>query len=106
MKELMSFQLTPVPCSLATADNFMAKTDKSTSFHLLTKGIENPDSPPDAETLTVIDGNVIFHFMTQVPTIFHQIFVNVFGMMPKASDFVFSTDMYEDGSIKSMEQKR
>ncbi len=30
LKELMSFQLTPVPCSLATADNFMAKTDKST----------------------------------------------------------------------------
>ena len=39
LQELMSFQLTSVPYSLGTADGFLVKTDKSSSFHFLTKGI-------------------------------------------------------------------
>ena len=103
----MKFQLTPVPYSLATSDNFMTKTDKSAALHHLTKNTESIiDAPSDEDTLTIIDGNAVFHSITQVHTTFRQICVKVLEMMPKKSSFVFSTDMYLDGSIKSMERQR
>ena len=66
VKELMKFQLTTVPTSIATADNFLAKTDKSKGFHYLTKDLDDADIPPHEETLTVIDGNAECHKL-QVP---------------------------------------
>ena len=92
----MSFQLTPAPYSLATADNFMTKTDKSTGFHRLTEDLEDVDCPPDKETLMVLDA--VFHSMTQVPIPFRQICLTVLDIMPKNIDFVFSTDMCQEVS--------
>ena len=63
LKELMAFQLTPIPYSLGTADGFLFNTDKSTVYQSLTKNLENAELPPEAVTLTVIDGNAIFHAM-------------------------------------------
>ena len=60
LKELMAYCLTPVPYCIATADGYLAKTDKSKSFSFLTKGI--PDEPaPIASMLTIEDGNVLFY---------------------------------------------
>jgi hypothetical protein len=54
MEGLMKFCLTPVPYCIGTADGFLAKTDKSKSFHHLTKGIM--DAPlPNVDTLTIED---------------------------------------------------
>ena len=39
--------------------DFFAKTDKSKSYHLLTKNSENAELPTEEETLTVIDRNVV-----------------------------------------------
>ena len=102
VKELMAFQLTPVPYSLGTADRFMSKTDKSSSFHFLNKSLQVANTPPLSETLTVIDGNAVFHSMVQVPPTFRQICVKLLEMMPSTSNFIFSTNMYQEGSIKSM----
>jgi hypothetical protein len=44
VKELMPFQLTTVPTSIATADN-LANTDKSKVFHYLTKDLDDADIP-------------------------------------------------------------
>ena len=106
LQELMAFQLTAVPYSLGTADGFLVKTDKSTSFHFLTKGIEDAVSPPEANTLTIIDGNAVFHAMVQVPLTFRDICIQVLDMLPKKTDVIFSTGMYQEGSIKAMERKR
>ncbi|XP_070203645.1 uncharacterized protein [Littorina saxatilis] len=46
LKELMTYQLTPVPYSLGTADSYLAKTDKSAAFHYLTKTVEDAAPPP------------------------------------------------------------
>lgn len=46
LKELMTYQLTPVPYSLGTADSYLAKTDKSAAFHYLTKTVEDAVPPP------------------------------------------------------------
>ena len=57
LKEIMSYQLTSVPYSLVTADNFLTKTDKSSALYYLTKSVEDAACPPEAETMTTIDGN-------------------------------------------------
>ena len=106
LKQLMTYQLTPVPYSLATADGFLAKTDKTTAFHYLIKTVENADSPPVDETLLIIDGNASFHAMQQVPPDFRQICQKLYDMVPPQTDFVFSTDMYKECSVKSMERSR
>ena len=67
LKELLAYQLTPVPYSLGTADGFLVKTDKSALFHILTKNIDSSDTPPEDDLLTVVDGNAAFHAMVQVP---------------------------------------
>ena len=106
LKELLGFQLTPVPYSLGTADEYLVKTDKSAMFHCFTKTTENSNLPPAEDTLTVVDGNAVFHAMVQVPQTFRDICIKLLDMMPKACDFVYSTDMYKKESIKAMERQR
>lgn len=106
LKELMAHQLTPVPYSIATADNFLAKTDKAKGFGYLTKDLEDATPPPTDATLVVIDGNAVFHCLQQLPSNFREISQKVLDMLPKSTDVVFSTDMYTTNSIKSMERKR
>jgi hypothetical protein len=57
LKELMQYQLTPVPYSIGTADNFLAMIDKSSALHYMTRDIEDAHIPPADETLTIKDGN-------------------------------------------------
>ena len=52
---------------------FLTKTDKSKAFPSLKDDIENVDTPSDGTTLTLIDGNAVFHSMTQIPLTFRQI---------------------------------
>jgi hypothetical protein len=106
LKELMTYPLTPVPYSIATADGFLAKTDKSKSFHYLTKDCVDADVPPSNDTLVVHDGNACFYYMKEVPCNFSQICSKVFDMMSRTGDAVFSTDSYKDNSVKSMERQR
>ena len=106
LKELLAYQLTPVPYSLGTADGFLVKTDKSALFHILTKNIDSSDTPPEDDLLTVVDGNAAFHAMVQVPKTFRDICIKVLDMMPKTCDVFFSTDMYKNDSIKAMERQR
>ena len=88
----MAYQLTPIPYSLGTADGFLVKTDESKSYHLLTKNSENAELPPEEETLTVIDGNTLFHAMVQVPQTFRNISTKVLDLLSKKSDTIFSID--------------
>ena len=105
LNELIAYQLTPVPYSLGMADGFLTKTDKSKAFHSLKDDIENVDPPTDGTTLTIIDGNAVFHSLAQIPHTFRQISEKFFELLPKG-DVVFGTDSYHEGSIKAMERKR
>ncbi len=106
LKELMNCQLTPVPYSLGTADGYMTKTDKNTTFHFLTKEAEDTHLSSVDEILMIINGNATNHVMQQVPPNIRQISQKLYDMVPPSVDFVFSTDMYQDYSVKSMEPKR
>ena len=92
--------MTPVPYSIATADGFFCKTEKSKAFHHLVKDIEDSAEPPWEETLTIYDGNASFYSLKDVPSNFQLICQKVFDILSKRGDIVFSTDSYVSGSIK------
>ena len=104
LKELMTYPLSPVPYSLATADGCLAKTNKAKGFNFITKDCPDAALPPSNETLTVYDGNACFYYLKDLPTNFSQICSKVFDIMGKTGDVVFSTDQYYPDSIKSMER--
>jgi hypothetical protein len=106
LKELLAYPLTPVPHSIATSDGFLNKTDKSKGYHFLTKDVEDVSPPPDDKTLVIEDGNVACYYLKDLPPNFRDICVRLFDMVVRKSDIIFSTYMYLENSIKSMERKR
>ena len=106
LQELMSYPLTPVPYSIGTSDGFLAKTDKAKGFHLLTDDLDDSPEPPTEQTLVIEDGNASFHSIKVLPPNFQEIGRKLFEMVPNDTDFIFSTDMYKENSIKSMERAR
>lgn len=107
MADLMKYPLTPVPCSIGSADGSLAKNDKSKGFKYLVGDTDIADVPKQDDSLLVVeDGNALFHCMREVPSNFKQIAEKLFNMMPKKVDVIFSTDMYLEDSVKSMERVR
>ena len=106
LQNIMRFQLAPVPYSLGTADGHLAKTNKAKGFQYLTKHVKDVRPPLKEDTLLIMDGNALFHSMTEIPDTFRGISEKVFRMIPTQSDVIFSTDTYAKGSIKDMERER
>ena len=50
MRELMKYQLMPVPSSIGTPDDYLLKTNKSKGFTYLTKELDDFTMPSDAKT--------------------------------------------------------
>ena len=105
VRELMKYPLMPVPSSIGTPNGYLLKTDKSKGFTYLTKELDNLTMPSDAKTLNVEDGNAIFYCMKEVPATFKQICEKIYDVsIVGKSDLLFSTDMYKENSIKSVER--
>lgn len=105
LRELVKYPLMPVPSAIGTADGFLLKTNKAKGFDFLTKGIEDADIPPDEKTLHIEDGNATFYTMKEVPATFRQISEKIFDVSTgRKSSVLFSTDMYQENSIKSVER--
>ena len=61
--------------------------------------------PSDAKTLNVEEGNAIFYCVKEVPTTFKQICQKIHDIsIVGKSDLLFSTTMYKENSIKSLEK--
>ena len=72
----------------------------------LTKKLDDFTMPSDAKTLNVEDGNVIFYCMKEVLALFKQTCEQICDVsIVEKSILPFSTDMYKENSIKSMERK-
>ena len=104
--ELVSYPLTPVPCSLGTSDGMLLKTEKAKGMNHLTDGHHPPHIPSAETTLVVEDGNALFHCLKDLPKNFKGICEKILDMVSSKSQVIFSTDMYKENSIKSMERKR
>ena len=106
LQEVMSFQLTPIPSCLGTPDGFLNKTNKAMGMKLITKDMEDNTPPASEKTLLVIDGNAIYHSMTEIPDTIKGACEKVYQTIPKTSDVSFSIDMYKEQSIKCLERER
>ena len=103
MQHSLTYPLTTVPYSIATADGFLASTNKAKGFQHLVKGMNDAPFPPPSSTLTIMDGNYCFYYMvTKIPDNFKLICLKVFNMIPKDVDVIFSTDTYKKDSIEAM----
>ena len=98
--------MTCIPFSVGLPCDFMVKTDKSKLFHKVSEGIDDSSMPPVSETLCIYDGNANYHCLRDIPGNFKKICRKIFNSMLKNGDAVFSTDMYKENSIKSMERRR
>ena len=106
LKELLAYPLTQVPYSIATPGGFLNKADKSKGYHCLTKDVEDVPPPLDDKTLVIEDDNAAFYYLKDLPPSFRDISDRLFDMVARKSDIIFSTDMYLENSIQSMERKR
>ena len=85
----MSYSVTIIPHSLGTPDGFLFKTDKSKIVHYLTKDLEPPNFPPDAETLYVEDGDALMYTLTLIPANFRLIAIQVLDLLQKRAIWYF-----------------
>jgi len=108
LRKLMQYPLTPVPYSIGLADGFLAKTDKSKALHHLTKNEDDSNLSVDPSSCMVIeDGNALFHSLKEVPSNFGGIALQILSdVLGHSSPLIFSTDMYNENSIKSGERVR
>ena len=103
---VMKYQLTPVPYCIGTSDGYLGKTNKAKGYQHLTKEEADYQNSSKEDTLLIVDGNAVFHCLTEVPDTFKCICEKIFKIIPGKSDFIFSTDTYSSDSIKEMERKR
>ena len=105
--KVMSYQLSPVPYSLATGGGFFMTTNKATLMHKL----ENKDILESYDTnskiTNIIDGNALLQSLVGLPETFGDLALKVFNLLPKNSDEIhFITDAYDSDSIKGLERTK
>ena len=96
---MWSFQNTPVPYSLATADGYPVKTDKSIIASCLESGL-SANSPRPSSPCIILDGNAFIHDLLKLPSTFGLLAEMIFDELPKAQRVDFVTDTYNEDSIK------
>ena len=105
LRKLLTYLLVPVPYSIGLPDNFLAKTDKAKGLHYLIKDLDDANIPEDPKSCMIIeDGNAIFHYMKKIPRNFEEISEMVLKTALQKSPVIFSTDMYQDCSVKGVER--
>lgn len=105
LKKLMTFPLVPVPYSIRLPGNFLAKTDKAKAYQYVAKDFDDASIPENPNSCLVIeDGNAIFHQIKDLPRNFDPELILKVAL--HKSPVIFSTDMYNDHSIKNSGRKR
>jgi len=98
----------PYSIGLHVADGFLAKTDKSKALLHIVKDTDDSDlfvNPRDC--MIIEDGNPLFHSLQEIPPSFGDIAHKILSSIVRhASPVTFSTDMYSENSVKSVEHIR
>ena len=102
----MQYQLTPVPFCLGSSEGFFNKTNKASGFNFLVKDLDDEPQLDPSNTVTILDGNCLFHTVTELPDTFKGVAEKIFSLIPSSCDVIFSTDTYCENSIKSSERRR
>ena len=102
---LMSYTLTPVPHTLGTPDGYFTKTNKAALLHFVLDDLtEQVTYPLDA--FYIQDGNALFHELKDIPPSFGDICLKGLDQMVCQANFLFSTDRYDENSVKGQERLR
>ena len=104
LQKVMEYPLGPVPWSLATADGMPIKTDKAALMTKLEEESSYKYPEKERDHVHVIDGNALFHNLTQIPDTFGELAKDIFKRLPKGKRLHFLTDNYHDMSIKASER--
>ena len=105
VKKCVPYSLVPTTTVFATPDGFFTKTNKAAMMHFLMEEESHIDHYPK-DSLLIQDGNALFHTMTDLAPTFGGIALQLLEAMVHKRDFVFSTDSYHPGSIKTQERLR
>ena len=110
---MLSYNLSPLPLSLANPDGSLAKTNKVKLMHLLEDKCEARAqwSIPSAHATYIIDAMAILQMQSRAPTTFGDLADVIFSVVTtsfsKGGNRVDSVvDQYHDKSIKAEERKR
>ena len=81
---------------------------RSTLLHKLENKdfYEHQDLTILPNTVCIIDGNALFHSVTEVPSTYGELAKKIFNTLPKSKCIHFVTDTYKHQSIKSAERER
>ena len=108
LKDVLTYELGPLPWSLVSADGSLSKTAKSSLHSLLEHGLEPMTNHPHADSI-IIDFMAVLQSLKHVPTTFSELAEELFDNVIKSSrpalrvDVV--TDQYPTISIKSPERQ-
>ncbi|CAC5401974.1 unnamed protein product [Mytilus coruscus] len=76
MREVLQFELGPLPWSLANVDGTPVKTNKSVLAGLLEKGVEQMQAIPE-ESMWIFDGMAVIQSITRIPSTFSDLAIVV-----------------------------
>lgn len=96
----MGFSVVPTTACFATPDGFFAKTNKASMMHKVVEDFNIIVNYPK-DSMFIQDGNALFHTVTDLAPTFGGISLQLLDLMVPKRDFVFSTDSYHPGSIKT-----
>ena len=107
LREVLQYELGPLPLSLSNCDGTIRKNQKSKLFNFIKTDIPLCDGSP-LNTPIIFDGMVLLQKLPQVQTTFGEISDSLLKKIVKSTSRVtfFTTDNYLQNSIKSMERDR
>ena len=109
-RELLTFELGPLPWSLASLDGMLAKTNKATLSKLLENEVECLESLPNPTTAYIIDAMALLQSLVKIPERFaslaEMLMKRVIAVAGRAVRIDFVADQYPDVSIKNTERDK
>lgn len=106
MEKVLAYPLGPVPWSLATADGFPVKTDKSKLMNSIVPQTSLEQRPNLPRSTYIMDGNALYQSQVSIPKTFADLAESLFDQLPKSPRVDFVTDTYLPMSIKETERTR
>ena len=95
-----------VPPCFGTPDGFMVKTNKAAALKFITKEEDSAVQYSIKDSLGILDGNVTFYMLKNAPQTFLDVALEIYNFIKSYFHVVFSTDSYDDQSIKAHERRR
>ena len=110
LRELLTFELGPLPWSLASLDGMLAKTNKATLSKLLENEVKCLESLPNPTTAYIIDAMALLQSLVRIPERFaslaEMLMKRVIAVAGRAVRIDFVADQYPDVSIKNTERDK